>query len=887
MALTEVRKGAGLLTVSLVALALSAQGMVFGQTITLDSPADEATLASANPAKFKWELSGSLDDQQVEFSSDAEFACGGKECLLVVGVKRAASKLKLKKKLWRKLLIIARLNDDVVNWRVTGNGQTVLSSVRSFTVPPTTLELGDVDDTEDKLTLGYTASGVEKVYVDISASGFTRKVTTVTVKGKKGAAVVEGSDLDDARAMLDTGDVYWRARGRDSATRRKVMTEAQVLWAQAAAADAGDDVHDAGYGKLVALDGSGSEASPGGGALTYSWAVTGGHFKDDIVLTGADTATPSFTTPAAQEVLDTNDKDSLKVVDVSPNDADITLTLTVTDEATKSDTDTVTVHLSHSTSGLQNVPIGELVALNAPASVVKAYAWTLDVPVGSGAVLLDATTQNPSFIPDVPGTYVATETEADPDQVLTINAGTWVGVENNCRVCHAGGLATAPDKYADWAATGHADMLERRLNTPGYYKESCIECHTLGYNEQAVNDGFDDVADAIGWEFPGPGPGHYDALPDRLKNLANIQCENCHGPGSQHFGEVDAEQTSISFNVGVCATCHDAGSHHIRPRQWRYSAHSNPPYSASSSCAACHTGQGFAQKMAGETVTTPTNPEPQTCACCHDPHDATNEHQLRKIGDVTFPNGFVAAGGKGTVCLECHSGRRNTNDAATLFDEKRAPHHNVQGAVLLGTNLFEFIAPYTSSAHTYVVKDRCVDCHMAASPSGDAHYKVGDHSFNVSWHDEAKDGDVENLASCNVEGCHSADPLTSFDRAARADYDGDGNVEGVMTEVDGLVELLTEAINLSLGDGVNPGGFYSYHGRLHFTDENGLEYWGDEQNPSPRTLTQTQFQVTYNLLVVEYDHSHGIHNTGLAVQALQRSYEALTGNRVPGADIRK
>ena len=63
---------------------------------------------------------------------------------------------------------------------------------------------------------------------------------------------------------------------------------------QAPTADAGGDQTVAGGSGTVNLDGTAS-SDPDGDALTYAWTQTGGA---GVTLSGADTATPSFTAPS-------------------------------------------------------------------------------------------------------------------------------------------------------------------------------------------------------------------------------------------------------------------------------------------------------------------------------------------------------------------------------------------------------------------------------------------------------------------------------------------------------------------------------------------------------------------------------------------------------------
>ena len=54
-------------------------------------------------------------------------------------------------------------------------------------------------------------------------------------------------------------------------------------------------------------------------------------------------------------------------------------------------------------------------------------------------------------------------------------------------------------------------------------------------------------------------------MPTALQNVANIQCENCHGPGSEHanYGG-DTIAISVPPKPGQCDQCHDDPTHHYK-----------------------------------------------------------------------------------------------------------------------------------------------------------------------------------------------------------------------------------------------------------------------------------------------------------------------------------
>ena len=289
---------------------------------------------------------------------------------------------------------------------------------------------------------------------------------------------------------------------------------------------------------------------------------------------------------------------AIELIAYSENDIDVDATLTIS-------------------AGIPNVGVGEKVYLKGNTGAVS-YSWTLtDKPDASTATLTGATTQTPTLTPDVVGQYLVRliiDGTSDPD-TLWISAGRYVGVgtiagaspdvsKGQCAVCH--GTFSSHDKVTPWSGTGHAVAYEGKLdgdNGPffGVNEAHCSKCHTVGYKEDASNGGFDDVSDLVGWVFPSSAqPGNFNNIVTNfpeLTALANIQCENCHGPGSLHRGLTSKNEIAKSFETGVCDQCHDADPYHVISEQWGKSIHAvatqYPSGPSRGSCVQCHTGFRF------------------------------------------------------------------------------------------------------------------------------------------------------------------------------------------------------------------------------------------------------------------------------------------------------
>jgi len=230
------------------------------------------------------------------------------------------------------------------------------------------------------------------------------------------------------------------------------------------------------------------------------------------------------------------------------------------------------------TSALPNVGVGTHVFLEEVVSDPDegdsvTTEWAFTPPDGSSAELTEG--GSAYFVADVEGKYevklVATDTAgASSEATLTVNAATYMGQEN-CAMCHA-------DQAEKQAETDHASMFARGIDgiVSDHYGEGCIGCHTVAPWE-GENAAFDDVMAEVGWAFPETlEEGNWEALQAdyaELAALGNIQCENCHGPGSAHMG--DPEGIAVSLAAETCGYCHDAPTHHVKNFHWRLAGRSD------------------------------------------------------------------------------------------------------------------------------------------------------------------------------------------------------------------------------------------------------------------------------------------------------------------------
>ncbi len=489
-------------------------------------------------------------------------------------------------------------------------------------------------------------------------------------------------------------------------------------------------------------------------------------------------------------------------------------------------------------SGSHIVAKGMKVYLTADTTgVVTSFAWSIvSKPTGSATTLSSTSTQDINFVPDATGQYIIGLTVGSTTDADTFTVGTYLGVSGGsgfkCSLCH-GSFSTQPgyQQYSGWQQTPHAKIFQEgvtgQLETSnvnnmlvGTYSGNCFKCHTTGWDQTANNGNFGYLAhqsgfdttwyksytksgssyiiptnDQTAWNLLTTNSNYSNAAP-----VANIGCESCHGPGSEHVSSLDPAKINVSLDAGVCTQCHDAPTHHTIGTYFSVSVHAILPdgaHTAQTGCFPCHSGGAYykyAKNPSNPGWTAADGNIPIACAVCHDPHNANN-FGLRLVPSITLKNGYsvpTGLGGNGQLCMTCHQARSNGATVITTkapyygFKDRFGPHHGPQSDMFLGQNAYQFGDTTISGLMTHgSVPDACVTCHMANIGGGNS----PSHQWSMV---DTTGGTPHDLVGGCVS-CHGN--ITSFeDIKASSDWDGNGIIEGVQTEVVGMLNQLSSLL---------------------------------------------------------------------------------------------
>ncbi len=102
-----------------------------------------------------------------------------------------------------------------------------------------------------------------------------------------------------------------------------------------------------------------------------------------------------------------------------------------------------------------------------------------------------------------------------------------------CRECHEDQYESFKKNSKKAHAWDSVKIMARKL-TPEELK-GCYDCHTTGHGKTGGFVSF-----------------------EKTPHLADVGCETCHGPGSEHAETGDKEKITRKPDVKVCESCHNA-----------------------------------------------------------------------------------------------------------------------------------------------------------------------------------------------------------------------------------------------------------------------------------------------------------------------------------------
>jgi hypothetical protein len=306
---------------------------------------------------------------------------------------------------------------------------------------------------------------------------------------------------------------------------------------------------------------------------------------------------------------------------------------------------------------------------------------------------------------------------------------------------------------------------------------------------------------------------------------------SCTKEGPQGPSGVDASAT--------CQQCHNF-SDTITTKIFEYngSQHASGDVvqrgASGTSCAACHTAQGFHEVLnTGLDTTAVPIPDgaPINCRTCHKIHvtytrddwGLTTTSPFHPIVDKTSTIDLTGDNSISNLCGRCHQARKVSpwltdpkgTDLLTIASSNTrwGPHHGPQSQMLAGKAAFEMGNSLYNSSNYHRANLSCASCHMS-NPQGKF---VGGHTLHM-----ASEETGDNVKYCKTTGCHPS--ATSFD------------VNGKQTEIKDMLEQLKVKLAVA-----------------NVFDTNKMTL-------KAGAYSQIQLAVVWNFLMVEEDRSSGVHN---------------------------
>jgi hypothetical protein len=334
---------------------------------------------------------------------------------------------------------------------------------------------------------------------------------------------------------------------------------------------------------------------------------------------------------------------------------------------------------------------------------------------------------------------------------------------------------------ADWYDTDNmpkftpnTSAADFAANNSRSYSKGCIGCHSTGIKTVTQDANGEYMADLYPASLIVPGdPTYWDFDHDGNKDLTNVGCESCHGPGSNHIlngpsaddivNPADLDTTEANW---VCAQCH------IRPKSVPDSIHGYPYDETEDRQWIPGSGEDFTAFWTDSSGRWPDGKHAKQhhqqwddfeesgkpafqfhevrCYECHNPHKNTaNKHQI--VESITDSGLVIATSNdNNTLCLACHATHGDfeeiTVEMVADYDENM-------------TEIGQIVSAH--SHHPYAPErsmglSRCSKCHMPKVAKSAVNYDINSHTFEPIPPEKTlmyqDDGGMPN--SCAVS-CHA------------------------------------------------------------------------------------------------------------------------------------
>jgi hypothetical protein len=335
--------------------------------------------------------------------------------------------------------------------------------------------------------------------------------------------------------------------------------------------------------------------------------------------------------------------------------------------------------------------------------------------------------------------------------------------------------------------------------------------------------------------------------------IGMVGCEGPAGPAGQAGADGVDGVDGIDANE-TCKQCHNEKSDLLAKQvQAGNSAHMTGGHfeRSSASCAACHTHEGYMDRMAsGEMsasmdIEDATPPNCRTCHMIHEMYDST-DYQLRYDDPVElWVNNVTVDYGSGNTCANCHQPRtinpypESGGADVSITSSRWGPHHGPQGALAWGTSAYEIAGDvsYPAAGSSTHASTGCATCHMVAVE--DYGNTRGGHTFNMTYDDHGDE--VDNVDAC--VSCHSG---------IGEDFDLGGVVTAVTELYDSIETILLAKGWIKEGGSVNA------------------------SSSTPLVLAPDDAGALLNYRYILEDGSHGIHNPAYIQALLKNSIQHLS-----------